>query len=144
LEIFGYDPEMENFDQSPYHDNEQGSQGGKTLAVKGSGKVPLIEGHHDTRQRWTGNFTTFSDKARILAGELPYVELMFLGTPGGPKEMRLREYVRSRGYGSWLTVACSEKGSYREADVLDFLRRHLPQWRQGRRWRLIFADASQV
>ena len=73
LEIHGYEPEMENFDQSPYHDNEQGSQNGKTLAIKASGTCPLIEGHADTRQRWTGNFTTFSEKARILSGDLPYV-----------------------------------------------------------------------
>ena len=140
MELLGYDPEMENFDQSPYHDNEQGSQGGKTLAIKASGLVPLIEGHHHTRQRWTGNFTTFSDKQRILDGELPYVELMFMGTPGDKKEMRLKAYAQSKGYGSWLTVACSERGSYRAADVLDFLEKHLPQWRQGRLWRLMFAD----
>ena len=69
LALFGYGPEMKNFDQTPYHDNEQGSQGGKTLATKACGTVPLIEGHADTRQRWTGNFTTFSDKARILNGD---------------------------------------------------------------------------
>ena len=37
-------------------------------------------------------------------------------------------------------MGCSEKGSYREADVLGFLEKYLPQLRQGRRWRLIFAD----
>ena len=126
--LHGYDMEIENFDQSPYHNNETGSKNVGTLAVAGL-EVPLIEGHADTRERWSGNFTTFSDKARILAGETPYVEAMFKSsadsTPGrGTKQMtielRVREYIRSRGYGPWLTVATSPKGSYREADVLIF------------------------
>ena len=53
--IHGYDPEMENFDQSPYHTNETGSKGLPTLAVAGNLEVPLVEGHADTRERWTGN-----------------------------------------------------------------------------------------
>ena len=126
--LHGYDMEIENFDQSPYHNNETGSKNVGTLAVAGL-EVPLIEGHSDTRERWSGNFTTFSDKARILAGETPYVEAMFKSnadsTAGsGSKrmtiELRMREYIRSRGYGPWLTVATSPKGSYREADVLFF------------------------
>ena len=75
--VLGYDLEFENFDQSPYHHNEVGSQGGKTAALVHSGEVPVIEGHADTRARWSGNFTTFSDKARIMDGDLPYVECMF-------------------------------------------------------------------
>ena len=59
---------------------------------------------------------------------------------GGTTELKLKAYVESKGYGCWLTVACSQRGSYREADVLDFLEKHLPQLRQGRRWRLMFAD----
>ena len=137
---------MENFDQSPYHNNETGSKNVSTLAVAGL-EVPLIEGHSDTRERWSGNFTTFSDKARILAGETPYVEAMFKSdadsTTGSNRvtlEIRLREYIRSRGYGPWITAATSPKGSYREADVLNFLDRHLPLLTTDRRWRIMFAD----
>ena len=46
--IHGYDPDMENFDQTPYHANESGSQNSTTLAGEGE-TVPLIEGHGDTR-----------------------------------------------------------------------------------------------
>ena len=66
LATLGYDPEIENWDQSPFHNNESGSQNVSTLAVAG-GTVPLIEGHADTRERWTGNFTTFSNKTRLMA-----------------------------------------------------------------------------
>ena len=37
----GYDPEMENWDQSPFHRNEVGSQNAKTLAIEGALKVPF-------------------------------------------------------------------------------------------------------
>ena len=142
--IHGYDPEMENFDQSPFHANETGSKNVSTLAVAGL-EVPLVEGHADTRERWTGNFTTFSDKQRILAGETPYVEVMLKSnadSSGGRQtiELRVREHIRSRGYGPWMTVATSPKGSYREADVLNFLDKHLPLKTEGRPWRIMFND----
>ena len=55
-------------------------------------------------------------------------------------ELRVREHIRSRGYGPWITVATSPKGSYREADVLNFLERHLRPWEEGQRWRIMLAD----
>ena len=138
LATHGYDPEIENWDQSPFHNNESGSANVGTLAVAGS-LVPLVEGHADTRERWTANLVTFSNKERILADGPPYCELMFKAE-GNRLELRLKEYVRGRGFGSWLTVATSPKGSYRTNDVLTFLERHLPYLTEGRRWRIIQAD----
>ena len=134
----GYDPEFENWDQSPYHNNESGSVGAPTFAPKGSSEVPLIEGHNDTRKRWTGNFTTFSDTARISSGEYPYCEFVFKG--GDQVQKRLQEYVRSCGWPRWVSVATSPKGSYREHNVLNFLERHLPYKTPSREWRIIMAD----
>jgi hypothetical protein len=139
VKVHGYDPEMENWDQSPFHNNEVGSQNVPTLSVEGCNEVPLIENHTATRERWSGNFTTFSNKQRILNHGPPYMELMFKAD-GHIVERRLREHVRSRGYGPWLTVATSPKGSYREADVLNFLEHHLPVFEGDRRWRIILAD----
>ena len=138
LATLGYDPEIENWDQSPFHNNESGSQNVSTLAVAG-GTVPLIEGHADTRERWTGNFTTFSNKARLMAEGPPYCEFVFKAN-GERLQLRLREYIRSRGFGPWVSVATSEKGSYRTHDVLSFLDRHLPTMSHGRQWRIIMAD----
>ena len=139
IEVHGYDPEMENWDQSPFHNNEVGSQNLPTLSVAGCNEIPLIENHTATRERWSGNFTTFSNKQRILDDGPPYMELMFKAD-GHIIERRLREHLRSRGYGPWLTVATSPKGSYREADVLNFLEAHLPLLEGDRRWRIIMAD----
>ena len=145
LKLLGYDLEAENFDQSPYHNNETGSKNINTLAVAGL-EVPLVENHSATRERWSGNFTTFSDKQRILNGEIPYVEAMFKSDADPTSsnkvtlELRVRTYIRSRGYEPWITVATSPKGSYREADILNFLERHLPRMEAGRHWRMMFAD----
>ena len=140
LECLGYDLEMENFDQSPFHNNEVGAQNKSTLAVAGLNAVPLIEGRHDCLARWTANLTTWSDVERIEKEGPPYSELMFKGSPDGRMVLQLREHLRSRGYGPWLTVACQEKGSYRESDVLNFLERHLPPLVGGRKWRIMMAD----
>ena len=64
LALKGYDPHVENWDQSPFHHNETGSNNTKTLAVAGV-EVPLVELHTATRMRWTANLTTFSDHARL-------------------------------------------------------------------------------
>ena len=137
--IHGYDPELENWDQSPFHNNESGSQNLRTLAVRGK-EVPLIEGHDDTRERWTANFTTWSNKQRIIDEGPPYCELCFKAQPGEKLERRLDTHIRSRGYGNWLTVITAPKGSYRETDVLNFVDKHLPRMTPGRRWRIIMAD----
>ena len=140
LAAHGYDPEIENWDQSPFHNNESGSANAPSLAVTGRrANVPLVEGHADTRERWTANLTTFSNKARIETEGPPYCEMMFKAE-GDRLELRLREYTRSRGYGPWLSVATSPKGSYRTHDVLNFLDRHLPAVTGERRWRIMMAD----
>ena len=58
-------------------------------------------------------------------------------------ELRLREHIRGRGYGPWVSVATSSSGSYKEDDILNFLDTHLsrggPQSR-ARYWRIMFAD----
>ena len=100
---------------------------------------PLIEGHSDTRDRFTCNFTCFSDKERIRKGEYPYCEFMFRAD-GEQLLLRFREYIRSRGFGPWVSVATSPKGSYRLPDILNFLERHLPPMTESRQWRILRAD----
>ena len=59
LLVFGYDPLIENFDQSPFHHNETGSQNKPTLGVPGS-TVPVVEGNNVVKSRWTTNLMTSS------------------------------------------------------------------------------------
>ena len=101
--------------------------------------VPLIGGHSDTRSRWSANLTTFSNKDRIKAGELPYAEFMFKAD-ADQLQARLREHLRSCGYPSNFSAATSEKGSYREEDILEFIDRHVPAMTPLRQWRICMAD----
>ena len=136
--VFGYDPMIQNFDQSPFHHNETGSQDKPVLCVRGS-KVPIIEGNADVRTRWTGTFTTCS-RAAVAVGSLTPVECMFKAEKDGSVDARLQAFLRSRGFPSWFTVTVGPKGSYREHDIIAFLRKHLEPWTEGRDWRIMLAD----
>jgi len=104
-------------------------------------KVPLVAMHTATRMRWTASLTMFSDHARLNQDGPPYAEHMFKAD-GEIVLKRLQKHIRDRGYGKWVSVATSEKGSYRTEDVLTCLEKHLPQLREdeGGQWRIIMAD----
>ena len=93
--IFGYEPEMENWDQSPFHANESGSANVATLALAGA-TAPLVEGLAASRNRWTANLCTFSNKERLLKEGPPYAECCFKASCDILK-LRLREHIRSCG-----------------------------------------------
>ena len=139
FKAFGYMPHIENFDQSPYHNNETGAQNKPVLGVRGS-KIPIVEGNNDVKKRWTGNLTTFSDTSRIERGSLPYCELCFKAESDGRLNARLQDFHRSRGFPSWFSVTTSPKGSYREQDIVAFLDKHLEKMTEGRDWRILLAD----
>ena len=145
LLAFGYDPLLQNSDQSPFHHNETGSQNKATLAVRGS-IVPVVEGNSDVKSRWTANLTTQSRKhapeghAHCAGGWWPMSECMFKAERDGPVVKRLQEFLRSRGFPQWFTVTVGPRGSYREHDVLEFLKKHLEPWREGRDWRIYMLD----
>ena len=63
LAVFGYDPEMENWDQSPFHHNEIGSQNARTVAVCGSREVPLE--HQPMVDRVGNGLDSYSLKALL-------------------------------------------------------------------------------
>ena len=86
------------------------------------------------------NLTTFSNKERLLREGPPYYCEFVFKAKGEVLQLRLREYIRSRGFGPWVSVATSEKGSYKLPDVLNFLETHLPPMSQLRRRRIIRAD----
>ena len=64
VEVLGYDLDLDNLDQSPFHMNEAGSQAQKSMSIRGGGVVPLKEGHAQTRERWTLQTTTTSNAQR--------------------------------------------------------------------------------
>ena len=124
LLLLGYDPVLYNFDQTPFHHNETGSQNKATLGVRGN-TVPVVEGNSDVKSRWTANLTTVSKFTAVAGGSMPYSECMFKGAKGGVVDERLQAFLRSRGFPSWFIVTMGPKGSYREHDVIAFLEKHL-------------------
>ena len=141
--VFGYDPLILNWDQSPFHHNETGAQDKPILGVRGS-IVPVVEGNSDTRSRWTANLMTQSRFTAVADSRgnvrMPPAECMFKAEPGGSVDTRLQTYLRSRGFPQWFTVTVGPKGSYREYDIIEFLDKHLEPWVEGRQWRILLAD----
>ena len=133
------DPLIINFDQSPFHHNETGAQDKTIMSVRGS-TVPVVEGAADVKSRWTANLTTYSRFAAVAGGDMPYAECMFKGEKDGVIHNRCKEYLRSRGFPKWFTVTVAPKGSYREQDVIEFLKTHLEPWYEGRDWRILLVD----
>jgi hypothetical protein len=137
--VWGYDPLIINWDQSPFHHNETGSQNKPILGVKGD-IVPVCEGNSDTKCRWTANLTTKSKFTAVAGGEMPFAECMFKGASGEQINTRLQNFLRDRGFPSWFTVTVGPSGSYCEEDIISFLRKHLEVWKEGRDWRILLAD----
>jgi hypothetical protein len=134
----GYDPVIENFDQSPFHMNEVGSKGGTTLSIRGCGVVPVKEGHAATRERWTANTMVTSCPKR--AKQIPPLELMFRASGGGERMLpKLQKLIPT--WAPWLTVVTGPKGSYREIDVLTYMEKVLEPMSEGRDWRILLVDA---
>ena len=148
--VFGYDPIIVNFDQSPFHNNETGSQDKPTLNSR-CAKVPIIEGNSDVKTRWTANLSTVSKSKLEQASDpqsrlsqnneqKPFHEIMFKAADDGVVHERLQQFIRSRRFPSWISVTVAPKGSYRSQDVIQFLSKHLDEWREGRGWRILLAD----
>ena len=130
LLVFKYDPLIENFDQSPFHHNETGSQNKPTLGVRGS-TVPVVEGNSDVKSRWTANLMTSSRFTAVADSRgnvrMPPAECMFKAAPDGVLNERLQEVLRSHGFPAWFTVTVGPKGSNRGHDVIAFLKKHLEE-----------------
>ena len=92
----GYDPQMRTLDQSPFHMNEAGSKVCGTIAMKGAPNIPLLENHGATRERWSLNSMTDSNKERINSGQLPGFEVMFKAA-GNIKAQRLQDHANLLG-----------------------------------------------
>ncbi|MCP4202782.1 MAG: hypothetical protein GY769_12720 [bacterium] len=132
----GYDMEMENFDQAPFHMNEAGSRGSGTLALRGAPRLVLKECHAATRSRWSVN--TMTTSCAELAARCPPVEVMFKAD--GARLARALS-LEVPAWAPWLTVVTAPKASYREEHILAFMEAHLPAMTEGRRWRILFCDA---
>ncbi len=139
--VHGYDPVVEDFDQSPFHMNESGPRGRGTLTLRGCPSVPLKECHAATRERYTANTMTTSSEAR--ARQIPPLEILFKAEGGGSRMLPALQ-ATIPPWAPWLAVAASPSGSYSEAEVLDYMERHLEPMHPGRDWRILLVDSYKA
>ena len=115
---FGYDPHFRNVDQMPIHKNDPGSKQYKTITIRGSMNVPLIENHAATRERMSLSTVTDSNEYRIRHENLPGFEIMFKAD-GKKKEKDLQRFEDDLNMPFRISVVTSPSGSYNEEDLLD-------------------------
>ena len=82
LRLIGCGPMVINVEHYPFHNNETGAQDKPTLDVRG-GKVPLIEGNTDVKQRWTANLSTCSEFTGANDDEMPFCEMCYTAASDG-------------------------------------------------------------
>jgi len=142
---YGYDPDVEGFDQTPFHFNESGSKSKKTLDFRGKKKVTLKECQAASRARWSA--TTYT-KSRLEKGKSVPLEALFKGgsTIKAGLEESLAEIRAEGSHGALpnVSVATSSSGSYGLDEVLEFMERHLEPWTEGRHWKILLADAYRA
>ena len=90
--------------------------------------------------RWTANLSTVSKFTAVAGGKMPFCEVMFRAASQGPIYHRLQDFLRTGNFPSWFTVTTAPKGSYREEDIVEFMKKHLEEWCEGRDWRILLAD----
>ncbi len=132
-----------DFDQSPFHMIEAGSEDVRSLAIRGAAGVVLKEGNAVTRDRWTASTMTVSDPA-ACGGAVPLLELMFRVQSRGVR-VNLRLHGLILGLAPWVSVTTSDSGSYSGDDVLSDLQRILaPRPNSLSPWLLFVVDAYAV
>ena len=107
--------------------------------------MPVKEGHSATRSRWTAVTYVSSNLSRARA-ILP-LELCFKGGSGVKSDVAaLCEKLKASGIcGDWLSLVATESASYKENDVLEYLKTVLEEWSPSRSrandYRILFCDA---
>ena len=141
-ELFGHDPEILGLDQTPIYMNESGSKKVGTLELIGAPEVKLKENCALTRQRVSVLTRVSSWKSSALQVGGPPIEVLFKG-----KTKRVLAKINV----PWdvnLSLAFQEKGSYRSADMVAYLSKHLEQWTPERAqngdWKILLLDSYKA
>ena len=114
--------EFIGIDEKPVHFNEGGSKNVCTLEIKGVESVELKTNHAASRERATVMTFTTSDKKKAARPEwLPMEMMCKAGSRKRLSKVRLPD-------GMNLSLAWSPKGSYRQDDIMTYLRRWLEEW----------------
>ena len=128
-------------DEKPLHMNEGGSKVIGTLEVSGAPVVRLKENHAQTRERVSLMTSVTSNPDVAASPALMPLEMLCKGKT----DRRITGLVRPAGMRVSLQVA--EKGSYRNENILQYLRRWLDPWTelraQRKDWRILLLDVAK-
>ena len=131
------DPYLHIIDQKGIHYNEAESRNAPSLGFVADPYLPLKTNHSQSRARLTVNTHGCNDPSF----DEPVEVLYRLKTDRCLKGLRLPENVR-------MSFAHAEKGSYKQIQLVEYLRRWLPPWtperEAARDYRVMFLDDFAV
>ena len=128
-------------DEKPLHFNQTKSKGARTLELVGAPAVGLKENHTDTRRRLSIMTTVVSDLAQArIPGHMP-IELLFKGKSHKTTyQLEVPDDLR-------MSLTQAEKGSYREENILNYVRKWFPEWTAqralARDYRIVMMDVAK-
>ena len=128
-------------DEKPLHMKEGGLKCVGTLEIAGAPMVVLKENHAQTRERVSLMTTVTSCEAVATWSELMPLELLCKGK----SNKRIKDLRPPAGMR--VSLQYSEKGSYRNENILRFLHRWLDPWDELRAakkdWRILLMDVAK-
>ena len=126
-------------DEKPIHFNESGSKAVRTLEIAGAPAVRLKENHAATRERVSIMTAVTSSPLDATAAALP-IELLFKA------KSQKRTSKLALPSGIRISVQWAEKGSYRQPNILRYLRQWLAPWTPEREasadYRILLMDVA--
>jgi hypothetical protein len=128
-------------DEKPIHFNESGSKNVRTLEFEGAPAVSLKENHAATRERLSVMTMVTSNLKVATCSRRPGLEMLFKA-----RSQRRTGKIDANPHTN-CTVQWADKGSYKKANFIEFLRRHLEEWtpeREARNdYRICYSDVAQ-
>ncbi len=126
--------------KKPIMYNETGSKEARTLDSIGAPTVPLKDNHAQSRERASIMTCVTSSPSDCVPERLPLEMLIRAKTHKKLKNMKPPADLR-------VSLQYAEKGSYREANILAYLREHLAKWTEERAaqndFRILYLDVAR-
>ena len=133
---------MYGIDEKPIHFNEVGSGSIGTLEIQGASAVKLKHNHAASRERVSIMTCVTSNRALATSAKRPPMELLFKAKSA----RRTAALTKMLPSNTNVSVQWTEKGSYRKAEIIEFLGRWLDPWSEARAkshdYRIMYSDVA--
>ena len=134
---------MYGIDEKPIHLSEACSGSIGTLEIQGASAVKLKHNHAASRERVSIMTCVTSNRALATSAKRPPMEVLFKAKSA----RRTAALTKMLPSNTNVSVQWAEKGSYRKAEIIEFLGRWLDPWSEARAkshdYRIMYSDVAR-